>query len=162
MKQIKDINTTHRCTIVAFQTTYMTSQHFLVLKYSFNLFINVMMIALITRHTIKIFLYSITKASILSLANHHKNLRMYFWPTQLMRLQLHRTQKHKSVTDVPPVYQKSEKYKHFRKQNWLGAVQIEAEFDYMVNWLLLEMTYTILTIFKKLCNLVPDQNPLSY
>ena len=52
-----------------------------------------------------------------------------------------------------PVYRKSEEYELFRKQNWFGAVnpnvQIDAQLDYMVSQVLLEMDHTSLSIYKK-------------
>ena len=58
----KDINTTRTCAIVVLESTFLTNHHIVILKYSLNLSINVMMIALIMRHIIKIFLYNIMKA----------------------------------------------------------------------------------------------------
>ena len=59
------------------------------------------------------------------------------------------------------LYRKSEKYELIRKQNWFGAVhpniQIDAELDYMISRVLLEMDHTSLNIYKKkLCDLDRD------
>ena len=47
---------------IVFKTTFMINQHFLVLRYTLNLFINVMMTSLITLHNINVFFYTIKKA----------------------------------------------------------------------------------------------------
>ena len=59
------------------------------------------------------------------------------------------------------LYNKSEKYELFRKQNWFGAVhpsnvQIDAKLDYINSRVLLEMDQTSLNIYQKLCDLNRD------
>ena len=48
-------NTMHTCTVVVFKTSCTMNQHFLVSKYSLNLFTKVMRIALVMLHNNKIF-----------------------------------------------------------------------------------------------------------
>ena len=87
-------------TIVVFKTTFMMNQNLLVSMYSFNLFLKVMRIALITLHNTKKFLYNIRQVLILLQAKHRQNLRLYIWQTQDKHHLLHFTLKQTSVTDT--------------------------------------------------------------
>ena len=65
------------CTHVAFKTTYFTNRLRPDSNSKLNQYTNAINITLITRHNIRIFIYKITKASILLRANANKNLRTY-------------------------------------------------------------------------------------
>ena len=60
-----------------FQKLFMMNAHFLVLRSSQNLYINVTKIAHIMLHNIKLFLSTITKVLTLLPAKHQPNLKMY-------------------------------------------------------------------------------------
>ena len=77
MKQIEVTDTTHTCILVVFGNTFMMNPHFLVLRFSQNLYTNVMKIAHIMPHSTKTFLSNTMRALTLVPVKHQLNLKTY-------------------------------------------------------------------------------------
>ena len=150
-EQIKDINTTHTCVLVVFKNTFMMQS--LVLKYSLNLFINVMSVCK------NIFIQHQEGFNFVTGKPSHEFKGVPLTLPNKASSTTPCTSRY-VIPQESPVYQKSKKYEFFCKQNWFGAVhpnaQFHAKLDYKISRVQLEMSHTSLCISKNPCNLGCD------
>ena len=162
MKLTLATNTIHTCTQVVFKNISLMNLHSLVLRFSQNLFTNVMKTNHTTPHTIKRrFIqykegFNFVSGTPLSDFD-DVPVTISDGPPPLTPYTKANIRDGHVIPQESKMYRKLVRYKLFRKQNWFGVVlpnlQIDAKLDYLISRVLLEIDQTGLNIYKKLCDL---------
>ena len=100
LKLILVANTIHACTLVVSKNNSVMNSHFLVLRYSQHLYINVTKMAHIMLHHIKFSMFNITKVLTLLQAKHQPNLKIYMQLFLMEHPPSHHILKQLSVSDI--------------------------------------------------------------